>query len=120
MSQRSRRGRRGKAEPFAILSLLWSWGTGRLRSRRRASLNLETLEDRSVPTLLGQQLFPADNPWNQPITNAPVAARSDAIMNNLLSLYGDERIHPDFGQNFLFINKQTWTIEPGVGFVIHF
>lgn len=27
---------------------------------------------------------------------------------------------PDFGQNYLFLNKQTWTIEPGVGFVIHF
>jgi outer membrane protein with beta-barrel domain len=27
---------------------------------------------------------------------------------------------PDFGVNYLFIDKQTWTIEPGVGFVIHF
>lgn len=27
---------------------------------------------------------------------------------------------PDFGQNFLTINKQTWTIEPGFGFVVHF
>jgi hypothetical protein len=27
---------------------------------------------------------------------------------------------PDFGQNFLTIQKQTWTIEPGFGFVIHF
>lgn len=27
---------------------------------------------------------------------------------------------PDFGVDYLFLNKQTWTIEPGVGFVIHF
>lgn len=27
---------------------------------------------------------------------------------------------PDFGQNYLTIQKQTWTIEPGFGFVIHF
>lgn len=27
---------------------------------------------------------------------------------------------PDFGQNFLTIQKQTWTIEPGFGVVIHF
>jgi outer membrane protein with beta-barrel domain len=27
---------------------------------------------------------------------------------------------PDFGENFLTIQKQTWTIEPGFGFVIHF
>ena len=35
---------------------------------------LEELEGRDVPSLLGNQLFPADNPWNQKITNAPVAA----------------------------------------------
>lgn len=27
---------------------------------------------------------------------------------------------PDFGQNFLTIQQQTWSIEPGFGFVIHF
>ena len=27
---------------------------------------------------------------------------------------------PDFGQDYLFLDKQTWAIEPGVGFVIHF
>jgi hypothetical protein len=27
---------------------------------------------------------------------------------------------PDFGQNYLTIQKHTWTIEPGFGFVIHF
>jgi opacity protein-like surface antigen len=27
---------------------------------------------------------------------------------------------PDFGQNYLTIQKQTWTFEPGFGFVLHF
>lgn len=27
---------------------------------------------------------------------------------------------PDFGQNYLTINKHTWTFEPGFGFVLHF
>jgi len=27
---------------------------------------------------------------------------------------------PDFGQNYLTIQKQTWTVEPGIGFVYHF
>lgn len=27
---------------------------------------------------------------------------------------------PDFGQNLLTLQKQTWTIEPGFGLVIHF
>ena len=42
--------------------------------RRHTRLQLEELEDRVVPTLLGQQLFPADYPWNQNIASAPVAA----------------------------------------------
>jgi hypothetical protein len=41
------------------------------------------LEVRVVPTLLGQQLFPLDNPWNQNISNAPVAANSAAIIANI-------------------------------------
>jgi hypothetical protein len=58
-------------------------------------LRVEALEDRTVPTLLGNQLFPADNPWNQNIASAPVAANSGAIIN----AYGDGRLHPDFGQD---------------------
>jgi hypothetical protein len=61
----------------------------------RARPAVEELEDRTVPTLLGQQLFPADNPWNQNIANAPVAANSAAIMNAI----GSGHLHPDFGQD---------------------
>jgi hypothetical protein len=68
--------------------------------QRKAVPALEALEDRTVPTLLGNGLFPADNAWNQQITNAPVAANSAAIMNNIISLYGDGRLHPDFGQDY--------------------
>lgn len=60
---------------------------------------LEELEIRSVPALLGNQLFPADSPWNQKITNAPVAANSTAIINNIIANQGsDGRLHPDFGE----------------------
>ncbi len=71
-------------------------------SRRRGpALLLEALEDRTVPTLLGQSLFPADNPWNQNIANAPVAANSTAIINHIISVQGtDGHIHPDFGQDY--------------------
>jgi hypothetical protein len=71
--------------------------TSKTASRRR--LRLEELESRLVPSLLGQQLFPSDYPWNQRITSAPVAANSASIMNNLLTIYGDGRLHPDFGQD---------------------
>lgn len=70
-----------------------------LSSRQRPP-RLETLEDRRVPALLGNELFPADNAWNQKITDAPVAASSTAILNNLISRYGDGRLHPDFSQYY--------------------
>jgi hypothetical protein len=66
---------------------------------RRAAPRVEALEDRTVPTLLGNQLFPSDNPWNQKITSAPVAANSAAVMNFLTSRYGDGLLHPDFSQD---------------------
>ena len=54
------------------------------------------LEDRSMLTLLGQQLFPADNPWNQNIANAPVAANSAAVISNIGASI---RVHPDWGDD---------------------
>jgi hypothetical protein len=76
-------------------------GTMKVRKPGQAtSLAVEALEDRTVPTLLGQQLFPADNPWNQPIANAPVAANSAAVIGNTTSHYGNGRLHPDFGQDY--------------------
>jgi outer membrane lipoprotein-sorting protein len=69
------------------------------KAKRTITLILEALEDRTVPTLVGNQLFPADNPWNQKITNAPVATNSTAIINNISSA-GNGRIHPDFGQDY--------------------
>jgi hypothetical protein len=74
--------------------------TGQRPAARKVRLALEPLEERTVPTLLGNSLFPADNPWNQQVTNAPVASNSSAILNNIISLYGDGRLHPDFGQDY--------------------
>jgi hypothetical protein len=68
--------------------------------RLRPALNLELLEDRTVPTLLGNQLFPTDNPWNQRITGAPAAANSTAIINAIISEEGgNDPLHPDFSQD---------------------
>ncbi len=68
-------------------------------SVKQVRLQVEALEERLVPTLLGQSVFPADNPWNQNIANAPVAANSNAIMNAIIGTYGNGRLHPDFGQD---------------------
>ncbi|MFO0863741.1 MAG: IPT/TIG domain-containing protein [Gemmataceae bacterium] len=84
-----------------MLRLLQSW-IGREDRKKpkptRCRPLFETLEDRTAPAILGQQLFPTDNPWNQNIANAPVASNSSAILNNLTTRYGDGRLHPDFGQ----------------------
>ncbi len=68
--------------------------------RRRARFRPEVgaLEDRQLLTLMGNQLFPSDNAWNQKITNAPVAGNSTAIIGNITTLYGNGAFHPDFVQ----------------------
>src|SRR6478672_8020529 len=72
---------------------------GRRAATCRARPELDALEGRELLTLLGQQLFPSDNAWNQNIAAAPVASNSAAIINNIISIYGDGRFHPDFGQD---------------------
>ena len=47
-----------------------------------------------LASILGQQLYPADYPWNQSITNAPVATNSAAIIAHIGSSI---KIHPDWG-----------------------
>jgi len=68
----------------------------REKGRSKTRLHVEELEVRVVPTLMGQQLFPADNPWNQNISNAPLAANSAAIIANIGSSI---TIHPDWGSD---------------------
>jgi hypothetical protein len=66
-----------------------------LRSRALALLELER---RDVPTFLGNQVFPLDNPWNQVIASAPVAADSAAILGAIAARHGGPvGLHPDFG-----------------------
>jgi hypothetical protein len=62
---------------------------------------LEALEHRLVPTLLGQSLFPADYPWNQNISNAPVAANSAAIISHIGATI---HVHPDWGEDNAKLN----------------
>jgi hypothetical protein len=68
----------------------------RRRLLRRPTLRVEELEARLVPTLLGQQIFPSDYPWNQNISKAPVAANSAAIIAHIGGSIG---IHPDWGED---------------------
>ena len=71
-----------------------------------------------VPTarasLLSSSLFPADNPWNQNISQAPVATNSAAIINSILAKYGNGRFHPDFGQDYQSAGNELYGIPYNV------
>src|SRR4051812_28744171 len=72
---------------------------GRRRSMAAASVfawSLAASVTRASAALLGSNLFPADNPWNQNISQAPAATNSAAIISNI----GNGRFHPDFGQDY--------------------
>src|ERR1700687_5010965 len=60
-------------------------------------LRVEILEKRMLLTLQGNQLFPADNPWNEKIASAPVAANSATLV---ASIGASSALHPDFGTVF--------------------
>ena len=60
-------------------------------------LRVERLETRVLLTLQGNSLFPADNPWNEKITSAPVAANSATLV---MSVGLSSGLHPDFGTVF--------------------
>jgi hypothetical protein len=92
---------------------------GRPRPPQRPRLAVEELESRLVPTLLGQNIFPADNPINQNIANAPVLANSNAITDSLLNFLHsssdpgpyDAGVGVDTGTklNIVHGNSVTWT-----------
>jgi hypothetical protein len=57
----------------------------------------EALEDRTLLSLDGNQLFPSDSPWNHPIADAPVAANSATLVN---SIGASSPLHPDLGTTY--------------------
>ena len=52
----------------------------------------------SSPVVGGCPVLPADNAWNQDISQAPLRANSPAIISSIQSS-GGTRLHPDFGEN---------------------
>ena len=63
------------------------WFDMRRQPLRRRALEAEELEVRIVPTLLGQQLFPADYPWNQNVAGTPVAAFGTSLENTIFPVF---------------------------------
>ena len=69
---------------------------------------------RDPGALLSSNLFPADNPWNQNISQAPLATNSAAIMSSIIATYGNGRFHPDFGQDYQTANTPLYGIPYNV------
>ncbi len=93
-----------QSSPSWNLLARWRLTIPSVRERRqpqRLHLTGEELEPRVVPTLLGQNIFPADNPINQNIAAAPVLANSNAITDSLL--------------NFLHSSNDPGPYDAGVG-----
>ena len=67
---------------------------GRIRRSAFEWCCAEQFEPRVVPTFWGNQVFPFDNPWNQRIDDAPVAANSSTLINSIGSTKG---LKADFG-----------------------
>jgi hypothetical protein len=65
-------------------------------------------------SLLSSNLFPADNPWNQNISQAPVATNSAAIINSIIAKCGNGRFHPDFGQDYQLAGNPLYGIPYNV------
>jgi len=65
-------------------------------------------------SLLSSNLFLADNPWNQNISQAPVATNSAAIINSIIAKYGNGRFHPDFGQDYQSASNPLYGIPYNV------
>lgn len=64
----------------------------------RRQLQIDFLDERIVPTFDGNQVFPLDNPWNQIISAAPVAANSDAIISRIVNRHSSTlKLHADWG-----------------------
>ena len=61
-----------------------------------ASIVTTEIPTPTVPALGGCRMFPADNPWNQDISNAPVHPRSAQY---IASIGADINLHADFGSN---------------------
>jgi hypothetical protein len=58
----------------------------------------------AVAAIAGCPLFPASNPWNQRVDDAPVHPRSAAIVR---SIGLDDPVHPDFGTHRIGIPYQV-------------
>jgi hypothetical protein len=57
----------------------------------------QRVHPQDVPVLGGCQVFPADNPWNTDISQAPVDPNSDNYMTAMHA--ATTNLHPDFGSN---------------------
>ena len=95
MATRSRQTRRAFLQDLSLAGaasalfeqLPFSWASDNKEKDSRPELGINA-------SLNGKRVFPADNPWNTDISQAPVDPRSHAL---LASIGLEKPLHPDFG-----------------------
>ena len=83
-----------------IANAVWKQFPSQRCSEFRLVLATAVLAGAATGALGQPAIFPADNPWNQSIAAAPVAANSTAIVNALVANSPQGKLHPDFGQDY--------------------
>ena len=92
MGRQEEIGRRGFCK--AAVTLVGAAALAGAASARAAGMGAQQVGLGPGASLGGKQIFPADNPWNQNISDLPVDPNSDALIR---SIGLDKHLHPDFG-----------------------
>ncbi len=92
MGQREEVGRRGFCK--AAVTLVGAAALAGAAGARAAGMGAQQVGLGPSASLGGKRVFPADNPWNQDISELPADPNSDVLIR---SIGLDKHLHPDFG-----------------------
>jgi hypothetical protein len=92
MGRRGEIGRRGFCR--AAVTLVGAAALAGAAGARAAGMGAQQVGLGPGASLGGKRVFPADNPWNQDISELPADPNSDALIR---SIGLDKHLHPDFG-----------------------
>lgn len=94
------RADRGESMPFRVRGVVWPsklMSAGSLLAA--ASLVASLASACKSPVIAGCPVFPADNPWNTNIANAPLHPNSANFIASISASGGNGFLHADFGSN---------------------
>ncbi len=85
-----------RAEIAKIIARVFTWSLPPQPTATSSPTTIPTSTTTTTPIIGGCSIFPADNPWNQDISGAPVHNNS---ANFIASIGANVNLHADFGGN---------------------